>query len=181
MTDTVPNYRWSPSEFVRAWEAGAFDHRVELVNGEVWPVVIGEWHGKCTARLIRALPIDGGELTTQTLPSGDSFPDPDLWVQRVDSRPIRVVGRRVPVWSPEDVLLVVEISDETMVADLTTKAALYGSAGFPHYWVVTREALFAHSEPTSMGYRQRTEYRPGDQLRMPYGDAVVDIGGLLLD
>ncbi len=54
MTDTVPNYRWSPSKFIRAWEAGAFDRRVELVDGEVWPVIIGSWHGRTVARLITA-------------------------------------------------------------------------------------------------------------------------------
>ena len=32
MTETVANYRWSIGEFVRAWEAGAFDHRVELAH-----------------------------------------------------------------------------------------------------------------------------------------------------
>lgn len=38
------------AEIVReAWEAGAFDHRVELVEGEVWPVVIGDWHGETLA------------------------------------------------------------------------------------------------------------------------------------
>ncbi|HEX3197225.1 MAG TPA: hypothetical protein VHR39_06670, partial [Propionibacteriaceae bacterium] len=24
---------------------GAFDQRVELIEGDVWPVVIGDWHG----------------------------------------------------------------------------------------------------------------------------------------
>ena len=48
MSSTVAPYRWSVSEFLRAWEAGAFDHRVELVEGEVWPVVNGDWHGKTT-------------------------------------------------------------------------------------------------------------------------------------
>ena len=43
MSSTVAPYRWSVSEFLRAWEAGAFDNRVELINGEVWPVVIGDW------------------------------------------------------------------------------------------------------------------------------------------
>lgn len=33
MTQAALAYRWSQSEFVRAWEAGAFDHRVELING----------------------------------------------------------------------------------------------------------------------------------------------------
>ncbi|MEU1957765.1 hypothetical protein [Nocardia sp. NPDC019255] len=41
MTEASIAYRWTRSEFLHAWEAGAFDHRVELVEGELWPVVIG--------------------------------------------------------------------------------------------------------------------------------------------
>ena len=59
----VQNCRWSASAFVRAWEAGAFDHRVELVEGEVWPVVIAGWHGKAVMRLARLLPEEGVEIS----------------------------------------------------------------------------------------------------------------------
>jgi len=82
MSSTVAPYRWSVSEFLRGWEAGAFDHRVELVEGEIWPVVNGGWHGKTTARVVRRLPEEGVEITTATLPSSDSLPDPDCWVVR---------------------------------------------------------------------------------------------------
>lgn len=61
---TVPNYRWSVGEFVRAWEAGAFDHRVELIEGELWPVIIGDWHGRTVGRVIGPLyQAGGGEVT----------------------------------------------------------------------------------------------------------------------
>jgi hypothetical protein len=48
--------RFTPEEFVRAWDAGAFSTRVELVEGEVWPVPIGDWRGDTTGRITRALP-----------------------------------------------------------------------------------------------------------------------------
>ena len=35
MGQTVETYRWSIGEFLRAWEAGAFDHRVELIEGQI--------------------------------------------------------------------------------------------------------------------------------------------------
>ncbi|MGK8523564.1 hypothetical protein ACRS6B_19345 [Nocardia asteroides] len=62
MTEASIAYRWTRSEFLRAWEAGAFDHRVELVEGEVWPVVIGSWHGRAVFRIARKLPTDGVEV-----------------------------------------------------------------------------------------------------------------------
>lgn len=75
VTQTVPNYRWSVSEFLRAWEAEAFDHRVELIEGELWPVVIGDWHGRLVGTVIGALLSNGGgEVTCTTLPSAGSLP-----------------------------------------------------------------------------------------------------------
>ena len=179
MTQTVPNYRWSVSEFVRAWDAGAFDHRVELIEGELWPVVIGDWHGDMVTRLIRRLPEDGAVVTSSTLPSGDSLPDPDCWVRRFGARPTDRLGVRLSRWDPAEVLLVVEVSDDTMMADLTTKAKIYGSAGYLVYWVVTADVIYEHTEPVDGGYRHRREYRRGERLPVSYADADLSVEDLL--
>lgn len=127
------------AEIVReAWEAGAFDHRVELVEGEVWPVVIGDWHGETVGHLIRLLGQLGVRARTSTLPSGTSLPDPHCWIRRPGSEPAGTLGTKLSLWSPHDVLLVVEVSDETLLADLTTKARIYGAAGWPVYFRPTR-------------------------------------------
>lgn len=176
MSSSPLAYRWSSSEFVRAWEAGAFDHRVELVEGEVWPVVIGSWHGETQARVISLLPRERAVVTSATLPSGDSLPDPDAWVRRSDAEPVRTVGTKVNVWDPADVLLVVEVSDDSIVADLNIKAALYGQAGYQAYWVVTPDAIFEHTSPSPQGYRTRREYRSGERIPVAYAgtDLAVD-------
>lgn len=179
VTASVPNYRWSVSEFVRAWEAGAFDHRVELVEGEIWPVVIGRWHGRMVADVIAALKSCGGEVTSATLPSGSSLPDPDCWVLRPKAEPVEVIGRKLDVWQPEDVLLVVEVSDETMLADLTTKAGIYGSAGWPVYWVVTTDVVYEHTEPRDGGYANRREYVRGERIPVRYADTDLAVEDLL--
>lgn len=85
------------------------------------------------------------------------------------------------VWDPADVLLVVEVDDETVRADLTTKARLYGAAGFAVYWVVTREGVHEHTGPTPFGYRVIRRYWPGDRLAVPYGDVAVDVAALVED
>lgn len=174
MSEAALTYRWNPDGFVRAWEVGAFEGRVELVDGEVWPVIIGDWHGEAVGKVIKRLPDEGVRVTTATLPVGDSLPDPDCWVLRRGAQPVARLGSgRLHRWSAEDVLLVVEISDETVVQDLTTKAGLYGGAGFAAYWVITREAVFAHTEPIPHGYRTRIEYRSGDLIPVPYADGNV--------
>jgi len=179
VTQTTQTYRWTPSEFLRAWEAGAFDHRVELVEGEVWPVVIGPWHGRASIRIIRLLPEDNAEITMATLPAGSSLPDPDCSVLRSGATPTRSLGRRLDAWSPEDVLLVVEVSDESVTADLTVKARIYGRAGFAVYWVVTPETIYEHTEPSGTGYLSRREYHRGTRIPVRYAGTDLAVDDLL--
>lgn len=176
MTQPAAAYRWSQSEFVRAWEAGAFDHRVELVDGEIWPVVIGSWHGDTVGQLLALLPRSGARVTTATLPTGGSLPDPDCWVRRADAVPIGTVGTRLSVWDAADVLLVVEVADETTIQDLNVKAMLYGQAGYPVYWVLTQDAIYEHTTPIPTGYRTRVEYHRGQRIPVSYAamDLAID-------
>lgn len=179
MTEASIAYRWTRSEFLRAWEAGAFDHRVELVEGEVWPVVIGSWHGRAVFRIARQLPTKGVEVTSETLPTAQSLPDPDCWVLRADADQVDSLGPKIAVWDPSDVLLVIEISDETVMQDLGIKAKLYGRAGYSTYWVVTRTVVYEHTEPTPTGYRTRKEYRPGDDIPVHYAGVTIPVDDLL--
>lgn len=179
MTRSALACRWSRDEFVRAWEAGAFDHRVELVEGEIWPVVIGSWHGDMVGQILALLPRAGVRVTTATPPTGASPPDPDCWVRRADADPIGTVGSRLSVWDATDVLLVIEVSDETVIEDLNLEAKLYGQAGYPTYWVVTREAIYEHTGPIPTGYRTRIEYRRGEQIPVGYVGVELAVDDLL--
>lgn len=144
-------YRWDAATFLRAEGLGVFSGRVELVEGEVWPVVLGLWHGQVQARVVVALQ-GQGEVLTATLPTADSLPDPDVWVLRPGAQPVDQVSPRLPRWDAADVLLVVEVSDETVDADLGAKAALYARAGYVRYWVVTRDGVHDHGDPRDGAY-----------------------------
>lgn len=172
-------YQWSQSEFLRAWEAGAFDHRVELVEGAIWPVVIGSWHGDTVGQILALLPRTGVRVTTATLPTGGSLPDPDCWVRRGDADPADTIGARLSVWDASDVLLVVEVSDETVIHDLNVKAKLYGRAGYAAYWVVTQDAVYEHTDPIPTGYRTRVEYRHGEHIPVRYAGTELAVGELI--
>ena len=147
-------HRWTTEGYLRAWEAGAFDDvRIEMVDGDLWPVAVGNWHGDTTGRVTRSLPNGSVTVSSQSLVLGSSVVDPDVWVRPVTARPHRMASRRMAVWEPDDVLLVVEVSDETLHADLTTKARIYAAAGFAAYWVLARDAVHEHTDPTAFGYR----------------------------
>ena len=61
---------------------------------------------------------------------------------------------------PEDIQLVIEVSDSTLATDTTIKAALYARAGLPDYWVVDLKGrrIIVHREPMEGAYRSITIY-----------------------
>ena len=174
------HHRWSTAGFLRAWEAGGFDDaRVEMVDGVLWSVSIGRWHGKATMRVARALPNGSVDVTSESLVLAASVVDPDVWVSPANAEPRAMASRRMAVWDPADVLLVVEVSDETLTADLTVKARLYAAAGFAVYWVVGRDAVHEHTDPTPFGYRTVRQHWPGDRLPVPYAEQSLDVAALI--
>jgi Uma2 family endonuclease len=99
----------------------------------------------CGEAIRRLLPA-GWHVRIETpvrIPARDSMPEPDVSVARGDFRDYE---DRDP--GPEDIALVVEVSDATVRADRVL-AATYGSAGIPVYWLVNIPA------------RQLEVYTPG--------------------
>lgn len=180
----VDTWRWNEESFIRAWEAGVFgDQRVELVEGEVWPVSIGPWHGAVTVNVARLLPADEWRVTASSLPASGSIPDPDVWVHRRGAEPISRLGTtgRLVRWSPSDVALVVEVADSSYIADVEVKGRVYGQAGYATYWVVHRGGVDVFTDPYESGYRQRRTFPRGDAVAVPYGDAKLIPVDELLD
>lgn len=179
MAVSLTPHRWTLDEFLLAWEAGAVDTRVELLDGEVWDVPIGPWHGEVTANICRALPNKRFRITQGSLPAGESLPLPDCSVLRRAAKPVEQLSARMLRWASVDVLLVVEVSDETVEYDLGRKAVLYAQAGFAHYWTVTRDGIYAHSAPGRSGYAMRILHPAGDRITVPYVDATLDVAELI--
>ena len=102
------------------------------------------------------------------------MPDPDACVLRSGAEPTGAV-RGCATWDPADVLLVVEVSDATLRADLTSKAAIYAEGGVEHCWVLARDALHVHREPSATGYAQVDVLSPGDTVTLPYADRALDV------
>lgn len=82
-------------------------------------------------------------------------PEPDLIVLVKLSREYRVGNPR-----PEDLRLVVEISDSSLSFDRNTKAALYARAGIVEYWVfdINGRRLLVHRDPREGRYTSVTAY-----------------------
>ncbi len=156
----IPRKIWTRAEADRLSAVGL---SLELVNGELidhmgkkpphvyWKNVLFDWlaeqFGSGYARAED--PID---VAPQDNPTSE--PEPDLIVT-VQS--IRVTRGSNP--EPDDLRLVVEVSDSTFDYDRTVKASLYARAGIREYWIVDvriAEAprLLIHLEPRDGSYRK---------------------------
>jgi Uma2 family endonuclease len=64
---------------------------------------------------------------------------------------------------PQDVLLLIEVSDSTLRYDLDTKARLYATHRIPEYWVVDliHRRIVRHRAPGRAGYAQRDDVASG--------------------
>lgn len=76
---------------------------------------------------------------------------------------------------PDDVLLLVEVSDSTLDYDRDVKTPLYARAGIPEVWIVTLEAqqVEVHRKPDGDVYRTRHLVGLGDTIT-PERPAAVD-------
>lgn len=114
-------------------------HRIALILLRNWLVFV---FGSLFAQTENPLDLTGaeGEITQ---------PQPDA---AVTLAPATSYTESNP--GPQDVSLVVEISNTTLRYDLTTKALLYARSGIPEYWVmdVNDRCLHRHRQPTATGY-----------------------------
>jgi len=112
-----------------------------------------------------------------SLPELTSRPEPDiLWVQPDHPR------RRHPI--AREVLLLIEVSDASIVVDRTVKADLYSRAGIPEYWIVNApdQLLHIHREPGPHGYRTMSTVCPGDSaVPIAAPQARLELSDLFLE
>jgi Uma2 family endonuclease len=120
-------------------------------------------HVRCASRVFQWLLAIFGSgfvdieapIDVSPLDNPGNEPVPDLIVLNRDADTI-VSGNP----QPQDLNLVVEISDSTLPFDLYTKAALYARAGIVEYWVldINGRCLFVHRDPISGKYASVTAY-----------------------
>ena len=176
---------FTADEYVRMAETGILgsEERVELLNGEIWQMApIGSKHFACVnsfnAWFVPAL-IGRAIVSVQNpirLSSG-SMPQPDLVLMR--PRPDRYANG-LP--GPEEIFLVVEVSDTTLRYDRDRKLPLYAAAGIPEVWIANLEAgsVLIGRDPSRAGYRRvETVTREGVLSPAAFPDLAMPIGDIL--
>ncbi len=176
-----PLHRLTLDQFHLADHASDLEH-VELLGG--WLVArapIKPPHRFTTYQtreeLARIVP--AGYYVDQEMPSSlprtDTEPLPDVQVIRGTSR---MFAARHP--GPEDIALLVEVSDSTVSFDRNFKKRLYAHEGVPIYWIVNLVArqVEVYTEPSgpsdAPGYRQRADF--GADREVPVVLDGVEVG-----
>ena len=165
---TPHRYRLTIAEYHRLGEIGIFDEdsRVELIEGDLIAMPpIGEQHAGHLDHIARSFfrQITQGIVRVQSpIQLGDhSAPQPDLTVLRYRED---FYTRSHP--HPEDVLLLIEVSDSTLHYDRDTKVPLYARAGIPEVWLLdlVNRRLEVYRRPSPEGYREIHYPAPTDDI-----------------
>jgi Uma2 family endonuclease len=163
----IERHRFTVEEYHRMAEAGLLseDDRVELIAGEiVEKTPIGWRHANCVNDLNMLLARFAQSCYVVSVQnpltiSEHSEPQPDLVLLKRRPR------GRLP--DPNDVALVIEVSDTTLAYDRDVKLPRYSQAGVPEVWIVDLVArrVESHSAPSAEGYRVSREFGSGEQAR----------------
>ena len=178
--------RFTVEEYYAMAEAGilAEDERVELLNGEVFAMApIGAAHaditdlfdeffksslrGRARVRVQGPLRVDDTTLL---------YPDLSVLRPRSDYR------RHLP--EPEDVLLLIEVSDSSLRRDREYKLSRYAASGILEVWIANVPACQAEafSDPVDGVYQSR-RIVPADGQICPisFPDVVLTVGDFLFE
>lgn len=172
-------------EYLRMGEAGILDEdeRVELIEGEILLMTpIGSPHAACvnrfTAWLVPALA--GRAIVSVQNPvrlSSRTMPQPDLALLRFRRD---YYANAHP--DPEDILLLVEVSDTTFRYDRDRKPPLYAAAGIPEAWIANLRtgSVLIGREPSAGAYQQvETVGREGTLSPAAFPDLTLQVQDLL--
>ena len=180
----VPRKKWTRDECRRLVEmdllsAGKF----ELIHGDIIPKMTQhERHIYVCKQVQKALEaifgVDYVRLANPIAIGEHEEPEPDAAAMHRPSVDYLRMGTPLPA----EVRLAVEVSDSTLLWDLSTKNGQYSNAGIPEYWVVDipNRLLHVFREPITDGYASETVLTPEDEVRpLAAPDAVVRVADLL--
>ncbi len=170
MSVQIARRHFTVKDFYRMLEAGILteDDRVELIDGEIVEMSpIGSRHAASVNRLATCLIRFLGDAAVVSLQnplrlSTKTEPLPDVVVlkPRADFYAETHPG-------PDDVLLVVEVSDTTLAYDRRVKLPLYARAGVPEVWIVNlpKAVVEAYARPDGETYSDIRKAGRGQALK----------------
>ena len=172
------------AEYHKMGQAGilAEDERVELLYGKIVPMSpVGSKHSTCVKRLNRLFSRSVGDQAIVSVQDpiqipDQSEPEPDVALL---SPPLATYESRHPL--PEEVMLVIEVSDSSLLKYQTVKLPLYASAGIPEVWLVdlVKQQVEVYTQPQDDIYALRRLVRKGEVIALVALDLEVTVDEVL--
>ena len=169
MVVNLAKHYFTVSEYERMGATGVFapDARLELIAGEIIEMSpIGSSHAACVDLITEIFnkQLNGRAIVrTQNPIVLDDFsePQPDISVLTFRNDFYRDAHPR-----PNDVLIVIEISDSTVEKDRNVKVPLYARAGIAEVLIfnLPDDQLEYFSQPQADGYRQHSILKRGEEF-----------------
>ena len=178
-------HRLDVGAYYRMAEAGilAQDDRVELIGGEIFDMVpIGSAHAGKTNRLNRLFARVAAEGLALVSVQGplrlDAYNEPEPDLMLLEPREDDYQGRHP---GAADVLLLVEISESSLVHDRGTKLPLYAKFGVPEVWIVDLRgaAIEVYRKPAGDAYALSERPTSGFLAPVLVPNVAIDVGALL--
>lgn len=178
-------YRFTVAQYLAMGKAGIIkkEDRVELLEGVIVAMAaMGNRHLAAVARYNKTLTQSVGDRAIVWVQGSvqlddNTRPEPDLALlrERSDFYESEAAG-------PEDILLIIEVSDSSLEYDRTDKLALYASFGIPEVWIsaLPEQIVEAHTEPLDGRYKCKRIYSPGDTITPGcFPDIVLPVSEIL--
>lgn len=161
----IKRHRFTIEEYHKMAEVGLLSEndRVELIDGEIVEMTpIGWRHANCVNDLTMLLARFAGDRYVV------SVQNPLTISEHAELQPDLVLLKRRPrerLPGPDDVALVIEVSDTTLAYDRDVKLPRYAQAGIPEVWIVDLmgRRVESHAAPSAEGYRVSREFGSGEQ------------------
>ena len=182
---TVRRYRFTVDQYHRMGDAGIFhpDCRVELINGQIfemspidpWPAGVVDWLTYQFTKRLQGLAL----VRVQNPATLDRYSEPQPDVMLIEPR---ADFYRMSHPTPDETLLVIEVSNTSLRHDLRRKVPLYARRQVSEVWVVNRhaDAVDVFRVPTPEGYDVQFRRGRGESLTpAAFPDVSLSVDELL--
>ncbi|MDF2387729.1 Uma2 family endonuclease [Nostoc ellipsosporum NOK] len=172
MSTQLLRRKFTVEQYHKMVESGilAEDDRVELIRGEIIEMSpIGTKHAACVNRLVNLLVQLLGKhvIVAAQNPialNNTSEPQPDVALLKARDDFYATAHPQ-----PQDIFLLIEVADSTIMYDREEKIPLYAEANIIEVWLVdiNEEIVEVYQQPTAAGDQHMQKFASGQSLLIP--------------
>ncbi|MBU7584330.1 MAG: Uma2 family endonuclease [Nostoc sp. TH1S01] len=181
MTVQLLRRKFTVQQYHKMIESGILteDDRVELIRGEIIEMSpIGTKHAGCVNRLINLLVqlLGNRVIVAAQNPvklNDNSQPQPDVALLKPRDDFYAAAHPQ-----PQDIFLLIEVADSTIIYDREEKIPLYAEANIIAVWLIdiNEQIVEVYQQPTATGYQHIQKFVGGETLSIPgFADVAITV------